>query len=107
MQSFLGVVLDRRPQVLEIPACAAAAAPPPRVVAAGFASDLGERLAAPIVVQTPNTAFKLRPRRLAVACVIEVDGQDVGDIDRLDVALLAGRLVFYRNVFGELALGFF
>src|SRR5262249_34953977 len=39
--------------------------------------------------------------------IVQVDGQDVGDVDRLDVALFAGRLVFERNVFGELAFGFF
>jgi len=49
----------------------------------------------------------MRPRRLSGACVIEVDGEDVGDIDRLDVALLAGWLVFERDVLGEFAFGFF
>src|SRR5262245_41208205 len=107
MQTFLGVVLDSRPQVLKIPARAAAGAAPPHIVAAGFAGHLVQRLAAPIVVQPPNACLKLRPRRLSGTCVIEVDAQDVGDVDQLDVALLAGRLVFERDVFGELAFGFF
>src|SRR5262249_17511895 len=107
MQAFLGVVLDGRSQVLKIPASATAGATPPHVVAAGFARHLGKLLAAPIVIQAPNAGFKLRPRRLSVACVIEVDGQDVGGVDQLDVALFAGRLVFERDVLGELAFGFF
>src|SRR5262245_9843328 len=74
MQTLLGVVLDRRPQVLEVPARTTTAAALPHVIAAGFARHFGQRLAAPIVVEPTDAGFKLRPRRLSRASVVEVDG---------------------------------
>ena len=99
VKTFLGMVIDRCPQRLEIPPRAAFVAAMPGVRQAGVGIDLRQHLAAPEFVEAADPGRDLE-LIAGFPDIREIDLEDVSAVDLLNVPVTACRLVFPGDVVG-------
>ena len=83
------MMIDRGAQRLKIGAGTAGFAALLYIGAALGGGDLGQHLAAPIIVQPADAPFELWLICHARPAVFQVDRQHVGDVDQIDIARVA------------------
>ena len=94
---LLGVMIDRGAQGLEVGAGTTGLTAFLNIGAALGGSDLGQHLAAPIVVQPTDASFELRLVRHPRSAVFQIDRQHVGDVDPVDIAGVPGWASTFRR----------
>ncbi|WP_347336899.1 hypothetical protein [Bradyrhizobium brasilense] len=97
VKALFCVMVDRSPKCLEVATCAAPAATMLDVTGTGLCVDCRQLLATPEIVEPvdPRFDFKLITW---LADIGQIDRQHIGAIDIVDVASIALRLVFSRDV---------
>lgn len=102
MITLLRVVIDGRPQILQVSAGARRATSGPNVVATRFAVYLCELAAAPVIVQPLKPRIEFGVSACSFTAIIGVDRDDIGDVYSLYVSFSSVRLVLARDVRREL-----
>ena len=105
MIAFLGMMVHRGSQILQVTPCTTIAAAPASVLPARLAIDVGKLLSTPKSVEALQSSKQLFSVVTLVIdlAVVDVDRDDVSDIDVLDIQPASAGLVLCRYIRCELA----